>query len=228
MNPRLLLVEDDPVSQAFLAEVARGLPADVDCAASVAQALGWARAHRHDAWLIDAHLPDGSGAALLAQLRGLVASSSPPALGHTASRSPSDLQALRAAGFDAVVSKPLPADQWSAALRRLLRRSETALWDNDAALRALHGNAEAMHSLRRLFIAELPKQQPLIEAALAAGDIARARAELHRLKASCGFVGATRMREVVDELYATPMDAACVRQFHAALADTLGEPAPPD
>ena len=56
MNPRLLLVEDDPVSQTYLAEAARALPAEVDCAGSVAEALLLAGQHGYDVWLIDAHM----------------------------------------------------------------------------------------------------------------------------------------------------------------------------
>ena len=222
MNPRLLLVEDDPVSQIYLAEAARALPADVDCAGSMAEALSLAGQHRYDAWLIDANLPDGSGADLLARLR--VAHPSPciPALAHTASTLTEDLTALRAAGFDAAISKPLPPGTWQSAIRRCLPDAAPApTWDDASALRALNGSADAMASLRQLFLAELPRQRRAIDAALDAGDADAAQAELHRLKASCGFVGAQRMRRAVDDLHAAPLDREARAMFDAAAAETL-------
>ena len=65
--PSILLVEDDPISALFLSAALEGLPANVQVAADCAQAR--AASGPFDAWLIDANLPDGSGAVLLQQLR---------------------------------------------------------------------------------------------------------------------------------------------------------------
>ncbi len=222
MNPRLLLVEDDPVSQTYLAEAARALPAEVDCAGSVAEALLLAGQHGYDVWLIDAHMPDGSGPELLARLRAAHPSSLTPALGHTASTVAEDLSALRAAGFDAAISKPLSPGAWQSAIRGCLPDAAPApAWDDASALRALNGNTDAVASLRQIFLAELPKQQRAIQTALDAGDTDAAQTELHRLKASCGFVGALRMRRAVDDLYATPLDREARGQFDTAVAETI-------
>src|SRR5690606_26492213 len=70
--PRILLVEDDPVTQAYLAAVLEALPATVDAVASAGEAMravsGGGRG-THALWLVDAHLPDADGAGLLARLR---------------------------------------------------------------------------------------------------------------------------------------------------------------
>ena len=222
MNLRLLLVEDDPVSQTYLAEAARALPAEVDCAGSVAEALSLAGQHGYDAWLIDAHLPDGSGPDLLTRLRAAHPTLNIPALAHTASTVAEDLMALRTAGFDATISKPLSPGAWQSAIRHCLPDVAPApTWDDATALRALNGNADAITSLRQLFLAELPRQQHAIDAALDAGDADTAQAELHRLKASCGFVGALQMRHAVDDLHADPFDRAARMRFNAAAADTI-------
>ena len=225
MNPRLLLVEDDPTSRTFLLEGGRGLPADIDAAGTLQEALLLASRHRYDAWLIDARLPDGSGADLLARLRGMRAGPHPPALGHTASRLPDDLEALRTAGFDAAVSKPLPIGEWQAAIRRLLGLTDLPHWDDALALRALNGHASGMQALRGLFLMELPKQHLAVTGAVAAGDADAAREQLHRLKASCGFVGAARLRDIVDRLYATPHDADTLSAFGAETAALLEDAA---
>src|SRR5690606_38269037 len=116
MTARILLVADDPTTCAFLATAARGVPAEVDVADSCATALARAGdADRHDLWLIDANLPDGDGAGLLATLRarGLRAT----ALAHTATRDHDILAGLRAAGFRDVLVKPMPVDALHAAVR---------------------------------------------------------------------------------------------------------------
>ncbi|PJK13563.1 response regulator [Lysobacteraceae bacterium NML07-0707] len=225
MNPHLLLVEDDPVSQAFLSEAARSLPADVSCAATAEQACQLARNHHFDAWLIDAHLPDGSGIELLARLRKAHGSAT-PALLHTASQAPEKLAELKTAGFNAVIVKPLPAGAWRNALGRLLnldpqsRATTPDDWDDASALRALNGNQQALETLRNLFYKELPQQYRKIMDALDAGDSDTALAELHRMKASCAFVGACALQQAVIALRATPANPAA-RQTFALAAEKM-------
>ena len=103
--PRLLLVEDDPVSAVFLRDAATALPAEVDVAGSIADALVLAGSRRYDLYLIDANLPDGRGESLLQQLRerGIAT----PALAHTAARDTSIRERPLAAGFIDVLCKPL-------------------------------------------------------------------------------------------------------------------------
>ena len=69
--PRVLLVEDDPVSAAFLRDAATALPARVDVAGSMAEAMELAANCSHDLYLVDANLPDGRGETLLQQLNML-------------------------------------------------------------------------------------------------------------------------------------------------------------
>src|SRR5690606_37029819 len=85
--PRILLVEDDPVSQAYLAAVLETLPATVDAVGRAADAMRAVERGGHDnhaLWLVDAHLPDVDGASLLARLRSLAPWT--PAIAHTAPR----------------------------------------------------------------------------------------------------------------------------------------------
>ena len=229
MNPNILLVEDDPVSRAFLEAATAALPARVASAGDAASARALANASAFDLWLFDAHLPDATGAELLAQLRA--AGFATPALAHTATRDPGVHDGLRAAGFVDVIAKPVDAASWQAALRRALRSGtgthvadaaiaddgERPLWDDAAALAALGGNREHVAALRRLFLDELPGLRARIVDAGTRGDT------LHRLRASCGFVGAARLDVAVRALQASESEAAlqCVLD---ALRDTLDQP----
>ncbi|HEV8694286.1 MAG TPA: response regulator, partial [Lysobacter sp.] len=189
--PRVLLVEDDPVSRAFLAAALQALPAAVDAADSMAAASALAAAHRYDLWLFDANLPDGSGAKLLAHLRRR--DEHTPALAHTAANETVIAAALKGAGFREVLVKPLPASAVQAAIRRALGQMgaesnlthatdpDIQVWDDDAASRALNGNREHITALRGLFVAELVAVQERVTNAFRNEDFAGLHAELHRL-----------------------------------------------
>ena len=137
MKPRILLVEDDAVTRAFMVASLEALPAAVDTAASVAEAGACAAAHAHDLWLFDANLPDGDGAGLLADLRARGLST--PALAHTAAPERQGLDALRAAGFVDALVKPLSAAALQSAVRLALARPARS--DEDRHLRSESGGA---------------------------------------------------------------------------------------
>lgn len=240
--PRVLLLEDDPVSAAFLASALEALPARVEVATSLAEAR--VRAEDCDLWLFDAHLPDGDGASLLAALRARGLRT--PALAHTAEARREPLDALIAAGFDEVLLKPLSVAALQAGVRRALGDAGTRapveshadiaalcaklpVWDDAAALRALNGQRAHVAAMRGLFMQELPTAATRTIDAARRDDDAAMRAELHRLRASCGFVGAARLAEAVDGLHAAPRDTNVMARFEHAVQDTLASsPALPD
>ncbi len=215
MNPRLLLLEDDPVGAGFLAEALAPLGLPVDHAPTLAAAARIA-GPAHVLWLFDLNLPDGLAVDLLEPLRrrGLAA----PALALTADDSPATQAWLRARGFDDVLAKPIDAGALRAAVSPWLPRPR---WDEAAARAALGGKDDAVRRLRQLFLADLPGQAAAIRAALDAGDLAAVRALLHRLKGACGFVGAAALQQAVASLSAQPADDAARAAFDARIADLL-------
>ncbi len=229
--PRLLLVEDDPVTAAFLAGACAALPARVVQAGRLAEAEAASREGAFDLLLFDANLPDGRGEDLLRSLRG--AGIGTVALAHTAGADGELHARLLAAGFVEVLRKPLPVPELHAALRRWLPAAAAAppCWDDAAALAALGGQPAHVQALRALFLEELPAQRARIAAAAARRDDAAVRAELHRLVASCGFVGATRLGEAVRILRAAPLDVAALQALlnaiEALLAADTAEATPP-
>lgn len=222
--PRLLLVEDDPVSAAFLRDAAGALPAEVHVAGSLAEARRMIDAMQFDLWLVDAHLPDGPGETLLSPRDAIAAA---PALAHTAATEPAVRERLLAAGFRDVLRKPLGIGELHAALRQQLGTTTRVeeprpAWDDAAALRAIGGDPAHVASLRQLFLQELPGQRRRIQDFATAGDDKAIRAELHRLAASCGFVGAACLAATVRELQASPLQPQALQRFDAAVDDLLG------
>ena len=227
--PQLLLVEDDPVSRAFLTEALLGLPARVDAVESIATAEDSAAHRRHDLWLIDAHLPDGDGVQCLLRLRAL--HTDVPALSVTAEAFADELARLSVAGFAEVIQKPVAIAQLLASVRRILGQSVVVVlaehgpkhpdWDDAAALAALGGSAATLATLRALFFVELPGDSQHALLAFGHGDADSLRAVLHRLKASCGFVGAARLRQAVQTWSEAPLDPNCRQRFEWAVGDLL-------
>jgi CheY-like chemotaxis protein len=207
---RLLLLEDDAVSLAFLRDALAPLGAVVATAHSCAQAEALAQAD--DAlWIFDACLPDGGGASLLHALR--TRGFAVPALALTADPEGQAAQ-LHAAGFAHVLPKPIGAVRLrEAVLAATAASAAPAKWDDARALPALAGRTEALTALRHLFLGELRGQLLRVSEALERADHEAARAELHRLKAGCGFVGATRLDAAVRELYARPDDEPALHQL---------------
>lgn len=219
MNPRLLLLEDDPTSAEVLRAGLAALPARVDVAGTVAAARACALAGAHDAWLFDLNLPDGRGDALLAALRaeGLAT----PAIALSAGPA-------EAGGFARVLPKPIALEDLRGAVRELLATGRVMAapdWDDAAGLAALGGEAAALESLRHLFLDELPAQRRAIREAIARDDAAAARSQLHRLKASCAFVGAPALLAAVRRLHQDPGDARALADFERLAGQLLATPA---
>lgn len=234
MRPRLLLVEDDPTTRAFLAAASEALPADVDTADSVASARAHIAQRDYALWLFDANLPDGSGTELLSTLRAQGLQT--PAIAHTAAHGRAELDALVASGFTAAVSKPIQSGAWRATLQDILAGHGTGaadvspdtqadaslpVWDMSAALAAMNGQAAHVDALRALFLAELPPTRATMKQAFANGDTEVLLSTLHKLRASCGFVGAARLDAAARALRADPRSQDAMSAFLAALQDTL-------
>lgn len=228
---RLLLVEDDVVSAQFLGEVLESLPATLVQSGSCAQALAAARDARFDLWLVDANLPDGTAEALLARLRD-THPNPPPALALTADPFEERRERLLAAGFRTVLAKPIQAARLLDIVRAHLGAGPSApnpgnpherveLWDEAGALLAAGGRAESVAALRMLFARELPLDRDRVLQALGTGASEELHDTLHRLKASCGFVGARRLLEAVHALSRAPDDPVHRARFEDACRSTL-------
>ena len=242
MKPRVLVVEDDPVSRAFFLEVLSGLPAEVDAAAGCRGALACARVYAHALWLVDAHLPDGSAVDLLPRLRAAGGTADVVAIAHTASRDAGVHAALLDAGFADVLAKPVGASCLLATVGQRLRQrvrepraaflparvssaasvgpAPTGPWDDAAAMAAL-GDAGHVRALRALFATELPRVVAQLDVASQAGDAAGLRDLLHRLASACAFTGAHRLGEAVHRWQGDPADPVAMAAFRDAAARLL-------
>lgn len=212
---RILLAEDDAVSRAFLCEAIRACGGVPTACEDGPAALARARAEPWDLLVLDHQLPGLAGDALLAALRADpdAAARHTPAIATTAEPDAARSRLLRA-GFAEVLPKPLSIATLRAALDR--HGCRTAALDDDDALRAC-GSPAAVAHLRRLFAdQELPRVQYEFDHLDAAHP--NLLPTLHRLRASCGFCGATGLARASDALHNLISTGAAPDRIDTALA----------
>ena len=135
---------------------------------------------------------------------------------------------MRAAGFLDVLLKPIPIAVLLAAVASALGVAATVseapspAWDEHRALAAVRGQRADAGLLRRMVLVELPTQRDALVVAFAEGDAVTMLAILHRLRASCALVGATRLEAAVRGLQAQPDSPSALRVFELAVAGVPG------
>jgi signal transduction histidine kinase/DNA-binding response OmpR family regulator len=211
----ILLVDDNEINRLVAKETLEELGLSTRVVSSGREAL---EALRHDDFalvLMDCQMPDLDGYEATRRIRR----SEPPGrhlpiLAFTAHAFPDELDKARAAGMDDVVTKPLDMP----ALRRTLRRFlETAPPPPEPAPAprlepsrpppapaptrppALTVRARSA-KLIELFLNQVPGQIATLRALVAADDRDALSAAAHKLKGSCGSVGAPRMTEICQRI----------------------------
>ncbi len=123
MSLRLVCVDDDRVNALLFEQVCLQVGGlEIRCAETGAEAEVLVAEWRPDLLVIDLHLPDTDGFALLPRLREASGAPAPRAVLYTA-EDPADVATRAArAGFDQTWSKPVEIDELRAALRELLSR----------------------------------------------------------------------------------------------------------
>jgi CheY-like chemotaxis protein len=116
---RILYVDDDAISvlvfqETLLLHMSLELRVAETCAEALRIAAGWTP----DAFVLDAHLPDGDGWTLVDVLRALPAKAGVPIFMCSGDAMPADLQRARDAGLAGYWVKPIDFDAVIADLRR--------------------------------------------------------------------------------------------------------------
>jgi len=201
-KPLILIADDDPVSRSFLRAAIERCGCAVLAVADARAALQALRSIAPDLLLIDRRMPGMDGVALLSAMRaqGIDA----PAIATSAELDTQLIAELRAAGFAVTLLKPASLAGIHDLLRDFLAdailptdataRAEACapeqLLDDAAALTAIGGDRDALRALRAMFAWELDALGRELETAVG-GPTADMSERLHRLRASCGFCGAT-------------------------------------
>jgi two-component system, sensor histidine kinase and response regulator len=245
---RVLLVEDDELSQLAGEGILTQLGYQVEVASDGQQAVAMATARRYDAIIMDCHMPvmDGYTAALTihaAEGRGRHT----PIIALTAAAVPEERARCTAATMDEYLAKPITAGKVDAHLRRWIspgRGAATGHQDDAVAggsAQRLHdaisgrlgqflggdGLADQMLVARILHsvLDGLPGKLADLAQSLQQRDVPRLASTAHTLKGMCQNIGATDLAQLCDEL---PAHARGGRDREAAQALTRIEAAGQD
>lgn len=214
MKTSIVLIEDDEISRFYLSEAIALLEVELTVCPDFAAGDDAMRSKLPCLIISDLNLPDGELPDRVAAFPAGI-----PVLAISAEVTPAIRARLAASGIQHVLCKPMPVAELHEAIGRLCA-SAPELWNTDKALKALGGSSTALRSMRAMFIAELPVAAQSIQTALEAGDMAAVDGILHRLKASCGFLGAERLLAAC-RLLDQDRSEASVSAFQATLSDTL-------
>jgi CheY-like chemotaxis protein len=118
----ILLVEDDPDGREVLETFLTYIGATVQSASTAEEGLERFKAAVPAIVITDIVLPGHDGLWLLGQIRALAVGARIPVIALTGRVLPSDIQRVRAAGFDTHLAKPVDLDDITDAVTRLTAR----------------------------------------------------------------------------------------------------------
>ena len=211
----VLVVDDNAVNLRFLdgtlkAQVARLVTAD-----GGRQALELGLAAEWDIVILDLHMPDLDGEAVMRRLHEMLpAASMPLFIALTADARDSERDRLLQAGFDGYLTKPLSGKALIDGIKAIRSnpgdagawhwRSEadTAALDNHDALAAVNGDRELLEEMRQQLRAELPGYLATIDSSLIERDWSSGADAAHQLAGACGFCGAVALQQACQGLEA--------------------------
>ena len=120
MNRSVLVVEDNPDNSKLLCWMLEDWDYAVIFADSAEEALSVVEEQRFDLILMDINLPGMGGEEATRQLRKLPSQAGVPIIAVTAHALKSEIENIMAAGFDALITKPIDEEELFSAISKLL------------------------------------------------------------------------------------------------------------
>jgi two-component system, sensor histidine kinase and response regulator len=203
---RILLAEDNEVNQRVALHQLRMLDHDVDLAPNGVEALKLFDQNEYDAVLMDIHMPELDGYATTAEIRRREGKGKHiPIIAMTANALPEDRKKCLAVGMDDHLAKPVQASALVRALERCTANAEEVNTEPLPPATNLQSIVDAGMGdiIPRLIEIFLETAALDIEKAVAAVRSCQAtdlEEAAHKLKGSCGNLGAARLRDLCQQL----------------------------
>ena len=197
---QILIVDDNPLTLAWFDEAIRRAGFTPVLAANSGQAVALAIGDAFALMLIDANMPDRSGAATLAEIRSGNGPNRQTVAVLTSADSTIRQSAAHDMGFAYVLHKPFALEELRAILDQAMGagasdRAGISLLDDDQSRRNSGGNDAIAAALRSLFVKELDELPAELDAMAGNADYCALRDRLHRLDASAGICGTPQLAE---------------------------------
>jgi CheY-like chemotaxis protein len=192
----VLVAEDAPFNQQLIEHLLRRWGHDVRAAADGRAALDALKEEAFDLMVLDVHMPETDGFEVIAELRRRERSTG----GHlhvialTARSMMGDRECCPAAGMDDYLAKPFHADEFAAAIARLMTPEDPTdpsppsaapagdLLDRATLLKACGGDTGLLRKLGHTFRANVPDALDRLREAVRTRGAARLRDEAHQLR----------------------------------------------
>ena len=208
---RVLLAEDNYINQKLAAALLEDAGHQVSLATNGREAAEAAARGAFDVVLMDVQMPEMDGFEATVAIRAAERATGRhlPIVAMTASAMKGDRERCLAAGMDGYVAKPIDATELCATLEQATAPAPPAeaaappvalVFDVDAALRRVRGDAELLRKLARRFLATASERLANIRRAAARRDGAGLHAAAHSLKGTAGIFGGTTVCEIAERL----------------------------
>ncbi|GHB08283.1 response regulator [Salinicola rhizosphaerae] len=227
-RPRVLVVDDDEISQHYLDSLLSIADIDARVAGSAVEAEALAREGDVDLVFMDLNLPDANGFDVVSRLRGLGGRwRQIPVFAMTAAPGAHQHRSLAEHGIEELLAKPLSEPTLASILRRHLPETQaeniasppfemarlealdTAAVPNHGDLpvvdrqasRKVTGDREALaEEMRNLLIAELPNSRRQLYAAWQRRDREALQNAVHQLHGGCRYCGVPQLTAACETL----------------------------
>ena len=191
---RILVAEDDPFNRQLLQQLLVRRGHAVQMAHTGSEALRRVDTEPYDLLLLDVHMPELDGFAVVRELRAREQGSARhlPVVAVTARSRQEDRARCLAAGMDDYLAKPIDATALWTALERIAPQSEPVraiappLLSPPVILASCGGESVILTAICERFRERLPIDLVALEVALAAGAAASLREVAHRLSSMVG------------------------------------------
>ncbi len=206
-TPRVLLVEDDTSLQIFVGMALEELPLQLQCCASVGEALTLLHRQRYALIITDLMLPDASGRELLARLRDEPAlRGEAPVVVFSAGLHEPVRAELQALGAWRLLAKPCALDELEQCVREGLALSRNTTPPAASAPDPVHahfgGNAALYEAFRRSCLQQFAHDVRTGDTAAQALDAPALRRLAHSLKSVLLTLGHAEASDLAKQLEA--------------------------